>query len=99
MTNIEHKVLTMINGGASALIGYLGITNLMGYIENKSTVLQKLLCDESEITKEIYQIAEKTAEEIVGTGNLYSGLFYGTLAGIAAGAMICSAKSKNMKYI
>lgn len=97
MKNIERKIFTMIAGGTAALNGYFGLTNLIGYINNKSVILQNLLSDKPEITENIYKIAEQAAQEIVGPESFYKGLISTTVAGLVAGVTIYSASRKNPK--
>ncbi len=96
MKNLTNKTNSIIAGGISGLTGYLGITKMLEYVNNKSIIVDKIISTETLIDNNSLETAKMIAGEIVGTIDPYVGLLGLTTSGACAAlSLYYSIKNKS----
>jgi hypothetical protein len=91
MGNIKWSATSGALAGAN---GYIALEYILNYVSKKSAVFQAELAKAPELTERVYESAREAAER-VSSGEIYSGLFSGTIAGFFAGIAVYQACKKD----
>ena len=83
-----NKLISLASGGLSGFFVNNGIDSIMEYANSKAVILEKLISDHPELTKELYQIAQDTATNMVGYEDIGRGIANTVLAGISGACAI-----------
>ena len=95
MKNISNKATSVLAGGLAGFNGYLGLSNLLRYANERTAIIQKLLNEQPVVTKEVYKLVSETSHEILGLSNHYLGLLELAFAGVCAGTAIYYGSKKD----